>query len=67
MSKPHRHQPILTALLLGGWATVYIAAAVLAIGELFPVIASVFPPLPTILALSLIPTRWIYLTQLKGP
>lgn len=63
MPKRRGDSPILTALLLGGWATIYIGAIILAVEDSFPALARMFPPLPATLVLGALPVRWIYLIQ----
>lgn len=63
MPKRYGNYPMLTALLLGGWATVYIGAVVLAVESFFPALVKILPPLQATLTLELIPTYWIYLAQ----
>lgn len=63
MPKRKGDSPLLTALLLGGWATVYIAIVIFAIDDLFPALAKIFPPLPNTFVLGFIITSVIYLVQ----
>ena len=54
---------LLTALLLGGWIMFYIGLAVLAIEDVFPGLAQIFPPLKTTLVLGLILMWRTYLVE----
>lgn len=55
-------RPLLTALLMGSWITVYFYAALIALEDLIPALVKFFPPLFTTLTFWPIPVIWIYLT-----
>ncbi len=52
-----RRDPLLNTVLLGLWIMVYIWMAILALEDLFPELARIFPPFRTALTLGLLPIR----------
>ena len=64
MEGNQQNHPLLTALILGGWATVYCIAVVLALQDTFPVLTRFIPLAEVSLIFGTISTAKIYIVQI---